>query len=813
MEILEIELEGYKRFPFLKEQSLKLCFPDERKLTLITGINGSGKSSLLSELTPYPANKSDLSKNGYKKITIQHTGKTYVLKNYVAEKESGYSFIVDDIELNTSGLLTMQKSLIESHFGLSQDMFDILLGKVNFTSLNKQQRKKLISQITHVDVDALIEKYEAIKEDIKLRELEIKQLRQRIVIEEGKLIDADKKAALDEEHGKLIRFIDKLLETRDYLMQYKAVDKVDDNTFISFMTRYKEFVRKHKIVIESYGKADVRMLIENESRLISSLQTKIEHLYSKLEELHQLKKKIDAVKNSSKEALESERSRISDELENLKRVMLDSKIVTIDLVSQQQIETTLHQIYYPIKELMDILPDNPNKELYNKELADKNEQELKALQDKRHILETQLEAHRSEFLYLEKKSTEGHTVCPMCHHGWIPEYDESRHKAIKDLIPKLEQELNEIKDKIKSCESYFQDYRNYVGIFSRYRAILQQHPMVKEFFIALEAKQTLFDNPRIVPTLYSETIERELQILRRYREASDKLKSLEEDLLKIHETSEVDKSSIDLKIRNEEELLSLYRYEKKLYEDYLADLRNIETILEHHEKIKAKIAHLTDLKKKSNLDQLVQEYISVIDNELRSSKIRLTEIETLLRDHQYVITIVENCRADLEKKEKELKLVSLIEKEFNPKTGLISQVISYFINSILVNMNNIISSIWSYDMKIVPYDLENDVLDYSFKVRVEDKLDISDISMVSSGMKEIINLAFKLTIMKLLKLEHFPLYIDEYGVNLDKEHRAKIHHLIMRLIKSGEYSRVFLINHEDDVGFSTLNECSTIAMS
>jgi len=813
MDILELELQGYRRFPFIKEDKLHLIFPSEKKLTLITGINGSGKSSLLSELTPYPASKSDLHKNGYKKITIQHQDRIYTLANALTDKDSSYSFIVDDVELNTSGLLTMQKSLIESHFGVSQEMFDILLGKVNFTNLNKQQRKKLINQITDIDVDVLIQKYEAVKEDIKLRELEIKQLRQRIIIEEAKLIDSERKASLDEEHRKILEHIDRLLEMRDHLTIYRVSDKIDDQVYLSFMDKYDTFMRRHKTILESYTKSEVRYKIEENMKLLSSLQTKIEHVYAKLEELHQLKKKIDAIKNSSKETLEQDLKQAELELKHLDEFFTTAKIIDRSMIEQPDTEVKLHQIYYPIKELLDLLPENQDKTVYNKDRYEKTEEELKLLVDKKHQIDIQLEAYRRDLLYLDKKSCEGHTVCPKCQHSWIPEYDEKKHIDLKSLIARLEKEHETLSASIQHLEQYIKEYKEYVAIFSRYRALLQHHPVIKNFFLELEERGVIFNQPRQAPALYSETIERELMILRNYKETVIKKRSIEDDLLKIHETGEVDKSSIDLKIITQEDILMLYRYEKKMTEEQLQELRMVEEILERYEKVQSRKKEIIEHKKRSNLNKLVEEYISILDQELRSSKLRLSEIETLLRDHQYVLNIVESCKSDLEKKERELKLVQLIEKEFNPKTGLISQVISHFINSILRSMNSIISSIWSYDMQIVPYDLENDALDYSFKVRVEDKLDISDISMVSSGMKEIINLAFKLTIMKLLKLEHFPLYIDEYGVNLDKEHRAKIHHLIMRLIKSEEYSRVFLINHEDDVGFSALNDTHEVKMS
>ena len=92
-------------------------------------------------------------------------------------------------------------------------------------------------------------------------------------------------------------------------------------------------------------------------------------------------------------------------------------------------------------------------------------------------------------------------------------------------------------------------------------------------------------------------------------------------------------------------------------------------------------------------------------------------------------------------------------------------------------------------------NVESEVLNYKFKVEVEDKITIEDIAKVSSGMKEIINLSFKTLLYKLLKLEHYPVFLDEFGVKLDKVHRSKISELVFKMMNSNYYSQIFLITH------------------
>jgi len=55
----------------------KITYTPSEIVQIILGTNGCGKSSLLSQLTPLPANiKKDYREGGYKKITLTNKGNT-----------------------------------------------------------------------------------------------------------------------------------------------------------------------------------------------------------------------------------------------------------------------------------------------------------------------------------------------------------------------------------------------------------------------------------------------------------------------------------------------------------------------------------------------------------------------------------------------------------------------------------------------------------------------------------------------------------------------------------------------------------------
>jgi len=140
-------------------------------------------------------------------------------------------------------------------------------------------------------------------------------------------------------------------------------------------------------------------------------------------------------------------------------------------------------------------------------------------------------------------------------------------------------------------------------------------------------------------------------------------------------------------------------------------------------------------------------------------------------------------------------VLDIILNEISPKNGLIAKSVSSFLNIIIENINAIINTVWDYKMILKAINVEDEVLNYKFKVEVEDKITIEDIAKISSGMKEIVNLSFKTLIYKLLKLENYPVFLDEFGVKLDKVHRSKISELVFKMMNSNYYSQIFLITH------------------
>jgi len=90
-------------------------------------------------------------------------------------------------------------------------------------------------------------------------------------------------------------------------------------------------------------------------------------------------------------------------------------------------------------------------------------------------------------------------------------------------------------------------------------------------------------------------------------------------------------------------------------------------------------------------------------------------------------------------------------------------------------------------------------LNYKFKILTDNTI-VDDISKGSSGMREIIDLAYKIVFMKYLGLEDTPLVLDEFSKSFDDVHRTKAYDVIDKIISnSSNFSQVFIISHFNSV--------------
>lgn len=160
----------------------------KNRIVCITGSNGSGKTALESSLTPFAGvtsmdERSSLQyivpgKNGYKEIHYEHNGDLYVIKHYY--KPSGKDshtvksyFSKNGEELNDNGNVTSFLALVETYFGLTQDMMRLIRLGTNVSSiisLTPARRKEYIGKLIE-EINLYLKIYKNINDEIRVTKI------------------------------------------------------------------------------------------------------------------------------------------------------------------------------------------------------------------------------------------------------------------------------------------------------------------------------------------------------------------------------------------------------------------------------------------------------------------------------------------------------------------------------------------------------------------------------------------------------------------------------------------------------------------
>ena len=145
MKIQKLILSQYNRFAL--SEIPYICIDFSTPMQLILGTNGSGKSSLLSELTPLPANPQDFEKGGFKELHVNFKGDEFIIRSDIS-RGAKHSFIKNGTELNPGGTALVQKDMVERELGYTTALHTVLTGKMRFTQMAPAKRREWIAKLS-----------------------------------------------------------------------------------------------------------------------------------------------------------------------------------------------------------------------------------------------------------------------------------------------------------------------------------------------------------------------------------------------------------------------------------------------------------------------------------------------------------------------------------------------------------------------------------------------------------------------------------------------------------------------------------------
>lgn len=798
MKIIEIELYKYRRFNLNHIERFRYTIG--QKSQIILGTNGSGKSSLLSELSPLPSKSKNFYEGGFKRIIIEHRNSRYVLTSDSANK---HSLLKDDVELNEGHTFSVQKQLVMQEFNLNDKLFSILSGKINFCDMNIGERRKWFTYLSDNDYDyigsvydKIREKYHSLQSDLKsimiFKEKEIASVLSDADIQVIRKTIAEYRQSIDALNAIKQNVSQEDSEIHD---QIRSTEKQIQDT-IEIYRRYLRELNYFVLSRKNIGQLNKDLSDLNQE--IYKTDGKIETLVTQLDALtYQINNLSDTESQST----------IQNRLNEIQEILNSERSIEIENISE------LYHCFQSVKEnlqntLME-LPENSQRQ-FSKDVLENVEKRLSENSSQTVIFQDTEQQLRRIWTEQENALLDTNKVsCPQCHYTWQAGYDPIKHRTSKEewskiteLLTKLSEEKIHLTQQKEEILNYSAQYRSFIQFFKVYPILQYVHDQIKE---------TVLSNPQQAIQKLDQLF-LEIQTAYKHQLLLDEQKQLQS-----HQSSffsDPDKIKADL-IRQKNDLdqqIHILYNENRTHKSMEKLYKEQVEILEKIQRQQDALLHMSQ-----KLDTFISDSVKSalnkgINEVLKDLLTKMLNTQNLLADNDRH----EDAIREFERQEKNIKesleVVKILETILSPKAGIIADSLIGFINTILAYINDFVSEIWTYPIEIIPVEIEeNDILDYKFKVKINDNEVIDDISESSSGLKEIINLGFKICVMSYLNFKGYPIYLDEFGSTFDMQHRFNTSSIISDLVNDDMFSNIFMISHYEE-SYGSMKNTDVIVM-
>lgn len=812
MKILEFRQAKYQRMKLNHIEYFD--YKPKSKIQIIIGSNGSGKSSLLNELSPLPANHKNYAQGGYKYIKIEHRGSIYELKNDF-EKGQSHSFIKDGEELNTgTGTVTVQYDLVQKYFGINPKIHELALGIRKFHAMPVAERREWFTLLSDANYDYAIGVYNRIREKSRDISGAIKIAKKNLSLETNKIFSDTEIKALEDKCQSLYQLVQTLLEYRVpvTVSVEQSLDKAEElkeeiynktkelgillnkiNPFVSSLSNLEQDIEKLKA----------------ECNLCKSLSDRYYKDHEKITEQFNIAKKLQQQSIVDlKQDIEKIRKQIED-----RRLSYHLKLeeVADPGYSVAQIES----IYNWLDPIVLTFKEYKGREDFNIEAKSILETNLELLINKSRANKEVLDRNASIVAHLNSLKNNDKVECPNCKHQWIVGYDQELFDRASAIVAQRSAKDTQLQALIETEQKSLSELTSYLQALEQFNKLIYNTDGLQRFWDYILAEDIIHTAPENIYYLldrYKYDLETQKEVIILTDQIKRKNASIKEALenkgldyeyiLKSKENLELDIAS--LQDRHRVALKHLKIAQELLNDSKTMDAsaQQLNSLVEHYNEFSNETVEA--LRRTTYNDMLRS-----IQATLAKHEARLHEV----KNHQQVIKNLENQISQLENEERCLKAAA---KELSPTEGLIAEGLFGFMKLFIGQMNNFIKRIWTYPLVLQPCALGSDGaldLDYRFPVVVDTADNIrKDISEGSSAMHEVIDLAFKITAMKALRLEDFPLFLDEFGSTMDPTHKAATIQLINSIMEQDHFTQLFMISH-DAVQYGALSNTEVCVLS
>ena len=791
MRIRELEIKGNIRLMIRGTSFINLKFTEIHQLVI--GTNGCGKSTVIQELSPLPPAGTDYTKNGYKRIVIEHNDVSYTLISKFTVQAGKHSFInnVTGEELNQGGTQSVQRTLIQEIFNYDQALHDVLTDQAKFTNMSPNMRRDWLTRISGTNLDFAITLFNRLKRAQRDEEAVVKHMTNRLNKESDNLPSQDDLDNLEQRFKNLDNQIKEFYRYRinEDMMRPERIEEIIQNKITDSIKLSQELLRSNFNFSDDEVNS-VDELNNKRSQLQSQISSDKERVEELFKEHHEISDLLMQTQGISDEAqLQKLKDRLQEcytEIDELERLTVLIK----ECDNAIEINGRAIGISGPLLHIATEFVDN-TEGYFTKDKRFAAEAAIADLNLGLSNYDRQLRELEHNISHITKTDA---TVCPKCNHTFKAGIAENDLPRFKQAILDINLKMGELDKKKQIHVSYMDEYTKYRNNYINYMDILNRNRDLSFLNEHLRPIDLLIDSPKLITNRMSAclddldklaTVQRLMPEVYKLEAAIDKVNSVrsngnytQERLNKIDELVTVFKNrTIDnnnrLTVLNNEH--SNYINITKLYAELSKQLSDID--------------HAMEYAYRSNKKYVIEQMITKTNTDLAHVNVQLNEA----KNKQNVIKDVTTQRDYTMKRSNGYKLLV---SEINPTTGLIADYFKQFIDQFVGQMNIIINKVWEHNIEMLPCDVNSDGLSYKFPLRINDKpYGPPDGSKGSNSQVSMVNFAFKIVVMVYLGLDDYPLYLDELAPDLDEKHRVNIIAFVRDFIESRRCSQCFMVSH------------------
>lgn len=782
MLITRLVLERFKRTSVVGIENVDIHF--NQPYQVILGTNGGGKSSIKKQLIPSVPDKNDFHPGGRKELHLRAHGKQYVLMSSFTKKGSSHDFFVEGENLNNGGTATVQRDLIREHFALTPLLINVLLGDKReylFSSMSKERRKEVFTHLAPTDLDFANKTYKQLQSVMRDTVGVISYLKGRIGQEQIKLISDEEVEGLTKElkDRELIRSL--LLEKKGEMSGMVSAEPIDVDARIHAMTKAIEETRKIKLKDYRYRS------LEEMNDAINTLRVEVgvleEERKGKMLNLEKITRLHGMENGADYSKLESEITTLEAELSLANSASIEKLIYQPGYVEvYHRHASDFNHILTELRHLYELGHD------YSHSAYTQHTESLQMIQGQHDRAKQTLHTlhHR-----LEAADIAQSVDCPQCDHsfklGIKPgEEEEVRERINKGVgvINQLTRKAGELQGLIDACN----EQRSLLSRLYELGRIPEFSAVVQALFNANIATMVDSDTYRILEA--HETTQAHLALVTRMSHRLTKLHEMKEyvdslnaltggDIHGTYKALEAGIADIGTRMTDAQQRIRVLQQ----------DINDITHLMKVNERVQEVALPAIE---KGLEDRAILALIREVDTLIEDNQRRITTISSRLDESNVANRLLAELTTSLAEKEQEHGGYEVLLEELSPKSGLIAEQVSGFVELFTESMNRIIEQVFSYDLRIIPCGLAEGELNYLFPFIAQNGEPAEDVSSGSDGQQELFDFVFMLTVNLMLN-QDLPLWLDELGAYFDDYHRNRVMELTKSLIHENT-SMVFWIS-------------------